>query len=416
MTSAVTLNSFQLLGDNDVDDPQLISANIKKPEPTPVPAATPEKPKKVSNPGNKENTVSSDVGRGARTGRGVRGGRGGGRGGRGRGASGYEDNGVEFAAPESHDNAREGGVSRGGRLGRGGRSGGRGRREYDRHDGTGRAHEGMKRGGAGKGNWGVQGEDEPSGAIEESTPVPEDGNEQTGDEVNVEEEAEAEKAEPEPAPEPEQVQISFEEYQKSLEESRVGLNKVANVGQVDESQFKGMSTVQRAKAEDSDVLAVSGSKSKRERQRKERDSKAADASQLLGFSMSTESGDRGDRRGRGERRGGRGGGGRGERRGRGGYDDDNSFGGRSGRGRGGRGRGRGSYGESAGNEGAAEENVENTEEAGYAAPSYNGASNSGGRGRGRGNYGRGGSQYYRDRGSAGPSDLSLGDDNFPVLA
>lgn len=48
MSTAVTLNPFQLLRDNEADDPEVISATIKKPEPeaAPAPVPTPEKPKK----------------------------------------------------------------------------------------------------------------------------------------------------------------------------------------------------------------------------------------------------------------------------------------------------------------------------------------------------------------------------------
>ena len=48
MSTAVTLNPFQLLGDNEADDPEVISATIKKPAPQAAPAAvpSPEKPRK----------------------------------------------------------------------------------------------------------------------------------------------------------------------------------------------------------------------------------------------------------------------------------------------------------------------------------------------------------------------------------
>lgn len=52
------------------------------------------------------------------------------------------------------------------------------KRQFDRHDGTGRAHEGMKKGGAGRGNWGkatenVAEEEKPQEQKEEKKPEPE---------------------------------------------------------------------------------------------------------------------------------------------------------------------------------------------------------------------------------------------------
>lgn len=51
MTSSVTMNAFALLGDTEVDDPELISATIRKPEPAAPAKAAPEKPKKAPAPG-----------------------------------------------------------------------------------------------------------------------------------------------------------------------------------------------------------------------------------------------------------------------------------------------------------------------------------------------------------------------------
>lgn len=51
MTSSVTMNAFALLGDTEVDDPELISATIRKPEPAAPVKPAPEKPKKAPAPG-----------------------------------------------------------------------------------------------------------------------------------------------------------------------------------------------------------------------------------------------------------------------------------------------------------------------------------------------------------------------------
>ena len=51
MTSSVTMNAFALLGDTEVDDPELISATIRKPEPAAPAKPAPEKPKKTPTPG-----------------------------------------------------------------------------------------------------------------------------------------------------------------------------------------------------------------------------------------------------------------------------------------------------------------------------------------------------------------------------
>lgn len=51
MSSSVTMNAFALLGDTEVDDPELISATIRKPEPAAPVKPAPEKPKKSPAPG-----------------------------------------------------------------------------------------------------------------------------------------------------------------------------------------------------------------------------------------------------------------------------------------------------------------------------------------------------------------------------
>ncbi|GAV92871.1 HABP4_PAI-RBP1 domain-containing protein/Stm1_N domain-containing protein, partial [Cephalotus follicularis] len=183
-----TLNPFDLLGDDDNEDPsQLIAAaqqlKVEKPKKglAPAPAQPAKLPSKPAPPAEAVREAKNEVGRG--------GGRGGGRGfGRGRGGGGFNrdsrsndnsfgnSNGFSggYRPSEEGDagksSERRGsivprGPYRGGRRGSFGNEndgeGERPRRIYERRSGTGRGNE-VKRDGAGRGNWGTPSDEIPS--------------------------------------------------------------------------------------------------------------------------------------------------------------------------------------------------------------------------------------------------------------
>ncbi|CAG9460888.1 unnamed protein product [Pedinophyceae sp. YPF-701] len=148
--------------------------------------------------------------------------------------------------------------------GRGGRGRGRGRgdhphrgREYDRRDGTGRAHE-NKKGGAGKGNWGVEGEE----AQDAATPA-----DKLEPEAEVEREAAEQPAEP---VEDEPKQVTLDDYLAAeYAEKRAALQSQMKTEQrtVDKSQFSGMQKVQKAEKLAEDLLDGFSSKDKTKQHR-----------------------------------------------------------------------------------------------------------------------------------------------------
>ncbi|KAK2989705.1 hypothetical protein RJ640_012926 [Escallonia rubra] len=242
-----TTNPFDLLGDDDNDDPsQLIAklplATAKKSPAAPAqgaaaqPAKPPAKfPGKPLPPAQAVRETRSD---------GQRGGRGGERGtGRGRGF--YRDsannentygssngNSGGYRPPEDGDADKpsERRVYGGPRPGfRGGRRGGfsngeaadgeRPRRAFERRSGTGRGNE-FKREGAGRGNWGT-----PNDEIPPETEEPTIESEKTVDaekQVGQEDVGNANKENPvsEPEEKPEAKEMTLEEYEKVLEEKR----------------------------------------------------------------------------------------------------------------------------------------------------------------------------------------------------
>ncbi|KAM7476253.1 hypothetical protein LguiB_023496 [Lonicera macranthoides] len=247
-----TANPFDLLGDDDNDDPsQLIAAQQQKIVPkkvlapaqaAPAPQAKPAKlPSKPAPPALAVREAKNEGGRG--------GGRSGGRGyGRGRGAGGYNrdsannDNsfsnsgysGGQGAIEESNtERSYDKGGGYGGPRGgfRGGRRGGssngevgdgdRPRRVFERRSGTGRGGD-FKREGAGRGNWGTQA-DELAQVTEE---VVNEGEKNLGAEKPSGEEDATEGNKENPAKEPEEKEpegMTLEEYQKVLEEKRKAL-------------------------------------------------------------------------------------------------------------------------------------------------------------------------------------------------
>ncbi|GAX84431.1 hypothetical protein CEUSTIGMA_g11851.t1 [Chlamydomonas eustigma] len=372
MTTVLSSNVFALLDDEN-EDPQQIAATVKVAAPKPVEAAKPEaKPVVKAAAATPAAHRQDDGGRGGRGGRNNEGR--GGRGGRGprpprEPREGGDQNGGDAKPLRNMENG-EGDRSRGegrGRGGRGGRGegrtrhddgtpreGGRGRREYERHDGTGRGHEAQKRHGAGKGNWGTEGEEpkEEEPKIEEAV-------------VEDVPAADAEEAQAEPAPpvEEEEKEISFEEYEAMMSAKKAALNKPKSEVKVDMDAFKGMKTYVRK--ETADVVTGVELTNKKVAEEKAAEEKAAEAAKAKKQVITLETnfkfevveapgGGRGGRGGRGGDRGGRGGdrGGReGDRGGRG-REGDRPYSARGGGRGGGRGADRPSSGRGGGRGGA----------------------------------------------------------------
>jgi len=344
---AGSTNVFALLGDGD-DDIQTLAAKapvaVKAPVEAPAPVKRPAGPAKDVAPAG-----APDGGRGGRGGRGE--GRGEGRGGRGgrgegRGRGGDRPYGDRPAPRDQNGGAPEGLSSAaidgpGGRGGRGDRPGrgrggrgspdmeGRPRREYERRDGTGRGHEGVKRGGAGVGNWGTEGEEskavdsEPKEDAASPSPSPE------GDAPAVEAVVEV------PA-EPEIEEMTMQEYEVLMAEKKAALNKAAEVKSISMEEFKGMKTFVRKETElNLEGLEITVKKAIKGANKEEvKEVKPVKKVVETGFRIAETSseGGRGEG-GRGRGRGGRGeGGGRGDRpfSGRG---EGRGFGGRGGEGR-----------------------------------------------------------------------------------
>ncbi|XAR54192.1 hypothetical protein NMG60_11029220 [Bertholletia excelsa] len=252
-----TANPFDLLGDDDNDDPsQLIAAQQQKiaPKSEQAPAAQKVRPAKSADLPSKPLPPAQAV-REAKNEGGRGGNRGGGRGyGRGRGGGGfnrelgnnensYGNSGFSGGqGPVEEGDTGRSSERRGGYGGprgsfRGRRRGGfnngeagdgeRPRRVFERHSGTGRGNE-IKREGAGRGNWGMA-TDELAEVTEEVMNEGEknqaekpSGEEDTTD---VKKESPAEEAE-EKEKEPEDKEMTLEEYEKLLEEKRKALQSL----------------------------------------------------------------------------------------------------------------------------------------------------------------------------------------------
>ncbi|GFY81251.1 hyaluronan [Actinidia rufa] len=301
-----TVNPFDLLGDDDNDDPsQLIAAQQKKIEPKKAPiqaqaqqAKAAKLPSKPLPPAQAVREAKSEVGRG--------GGRGGGRGyGRGRGGGGFNrDSGNENSFSNSGYSGVQGSTEepgtgkpserRGGSGGprdsvRGGRRGAfsngetgdgeRPRRVFERRSGTGRGNE-FKREGAGRGNWGTQ-TDENAKVTEE---VVNEGEKNLFDEKPPGEEDATNVNKEDPANEPEEkepedkvnvfyfilgyinnpkiqllVEMTLEEYEKVLEEKRKALqaNKTEE-RKVDAKEFASLQQLS-SKKDNNDIFIKLGS-------------------------------------------------------------------------------------------------------------------------------------------------------------
>lgn len=359
-----TLNPFDLLVDDDAEDPsQLIAAaqkaaavsQVKAKTAPPTKGAAPggqdkpsaKLPSKPLPPAEAMREARNDGGRGGGRGRGFGRGRGsggfgggsgggfgggsgggyGGGGGRGRRDFGNEDNTYGHAAapgaPEDGESGKplERRGSGGPRPYRGGRRGGfsngeggegeeRPRRQFERHSGTGRGF-GMKREGGGRGNWGTQ-SDEIAEVTEEV--VAEGKN--VGDEKPAGEEAEdvtkENPANESEEKEPEDKEMTLAEYEKLLEDKRKALqaNKTAEERKVDAKAFESMQQISKKK-DNHEIFAKLGTDKDKKKEAAEKEERAKKSLSINEFLKPAE----GERyynpggRGRGGRgRGGRGGG------------------------------------------------------------------------------------------------------------
>ncbi|KAL6964941.1 hypothetical protein U1Q18_035996 [Sarracenia purpurea var. burkii] len=346
-----TVNPFDLLGDDDNDDPtQLIAAQQLKVAPKKALAPTQTKvqpasqaaaaklPTKPLPPAQAVRDAKNEAGRG--------GGRGGGRGfGRGRVGGGFvretinNENSLSNSvfsggqgASEEPDagkpSERRGGYSGPRGYYRGGRRSGfnneetgdgeRTRRTFERRSGTGRGNE-IKREGAGQGNWGTPTDELPP--VTEKVVYEDEKNQEaekpSGEEVatDVNKENPANEAEEK---EPEDKEMTLEEYEKVLEEKRKALLALkTEERKVDvDKEFKSMQQLSNKK-DNHDIFIKLGSEKDKRKELAEKEEKARKSVSINEFLKPAD----------GERYytpGGRGRGGRGRGGSRGGYGGGSS--------------------------------------------------------------------------------------------
>ncbi|KAJ8447264.1 hypothetical protein Cgig2_013041 [Carnegiea gigantea] len=311
-----TMNPFDLLGDNDNDDPsqliesaaaQLQRVALKK-TPTQTPQAQLQKsaklPTKPVPPAQAVRDAKNESGRGGRgSGRGGAYGRGGGYGRSGGynrdynnenafsnagGAGGQGEEGEGGKPSETRPFGAPRGPYRGGRRGGfnndEGRDGERPRRTYERRSGTGRGNE-IKREGSGRGNWGTQSEEVAPGTEEageanekklnaENVPAGEDA-------VDVNKEAQPDEAEEK---EPEEKEMTLEEYEKLLEEKRKALLALKSEERKVEldKEFESMQQLSNKKDDESVFIKLGSDKDKKkEAAEKEKAKKSVSINEFL---------------------------------------------------------------------------------------------------------------------------------------
>ncbi|KAI3693838.1 hypothetical protein L1987_76792 [Smallanthus sonchifolius] len=335
-----TANPFDLLVDDDNDDPsqlvqKIVSAPVKKAPTAPPAGKTAAQPAKLPS----KPLPSAQAVKEARN-EGVHGGRGGGRGyGRGRGSGGVNRDsasnehsfgkrglsGDQGAIEESNGGKgyeRSGGGYGGPRGGfRGGRRGGfangdvedgdRPRLPYERRSGTGYGNE-FKREGAGRGNWGSQADE----ITRETEEVVNEGEKTVvSDKPLTEEESKDEKKEnvvnESEEKESEDKEMTLEEYQKVLEEKRKALEALKTKERKVEVDKELASMQQLSNKKNSDDIFVKlGSDKDKRKEIAEKEEKAKKSLSINEF-LKPAAGERNytsGGRGRGGR-GGRGGGG-----------------------------------------------------------------------------------------------------------
>jgi len=229
-----------------------------------------------------------------------------------------------------------GGKGRG--RGRGGRGRGdvRGKREFDHHvSGTGRDRRAKKEG-AGKYNWGVDGEEgEDKRRPRRTDRKPADEKAEDGEEDKAEADGEkvAEKKAPEPEPEEEEDNsVSYAEYLANKADVDEDVNRQVREVEIDESQFKSSAVVEKEE-ETCEYIIEGGKKGPRKKNRKKAGKISLDefAAPAAAAPKSNYRGDRGDSRGQSRGGKGRGKGGKGDSRGKG--ESRGKGGGKGGRGR-----------------------------------------------------------------------------------
>ncbi|KAL5723991.1 hypothetical protein ACHQM5_007312 [Ranunculus cassubicifolius] len=335
-----SVNPFDLLGDDDNDDPtQLIAKKALAPTSAPPqqqPKPQAKLPSKPLPPAQAVRENKTDVRGGGRGGGREGGGRGyGGEGGRGygrRGGSGgggynrdrpsnensFSNNGVSggYAPPEEGDvdksSGRRGGYGaprgsfRGGRRGgfnNGDADGERPRRVFERHSATGRGNE-VKREGSGRGNW---------GDTEELVNTPEKSV--TAEKLPGEEDAaDASKETPvteTEEKEPEEKEMTLDEYEKIREEKRKALlaQKAEERKVTKDKELESMQQLSSKKT-NNEFFAKLGSDKDKKKEAADKEEKAKKSVSINEFLKPAE-GEKGyyspSGRGRGRGRGGRGG-------------------------------------------------------------------------------------------------------------
>ncbi|KAL3613668.1 hypothetical protein CASFOL_041742 [Castilleja foliolosa] len=346
-----TLNPFDLLGDNDSDDPSLLIASqlqkieppkktlgssaksaaaAKAPSSQNKAAAQSRFPSKPVPPTEAVRDAKNDSARGGRGGRGY---------GLPRGAGGgsnrNSNNGISYRnmgvtaghidpahyeskfqksferppdgygpPPGSFGAARQGALSNE-ELGE--HENNRGRR-YERHSGTGRGN-GMKREGGGRGNWGRHTDDLPQ-EFDETVNEDEktlDVEKPSGEEVAVED-GDKETAANEVEEKPEDKEMTLEEYEKLLEEKRKALLALkTEERKVDTKEFESMQPLSNKKANDEIFIKLSSEKDKKKElaEKEERAKKSLSINEFLKPAEGEKYYSPGGR-GRGRGRGGRG--------------------------------------------------------------------------------------------------------------
>ncbi|CDP21265.1 unnamed protein product [Coffea canephora] len=334
-----TLNPFDLLGDDDTEDPSQLIAAQKAPvaaaKKTPAPAASQQQQSKPAAKLPSKPLPPTQAVREAKVEAAHGGGRGGGRGyGRGRGGRGFDRDSANNenvfrnrelsggqGAPEDADagkfTERQGGY--GGPRGpfRGGRRGGfsngevgdgeRPRRAFERRSGTGRGNE-IKREGAGRGNWGTESDEVAQAAeeVNEGEKNPNAEKQPPGEEDTADGSKETPANESEEK-EPENKEMTLEEYEKVLEEKRKTLQTLkTEERKVDAKAFASMQQLANKKANE-DVFIKLGSDKDKKKEANEKEEKAKKSLSINEFLKPAEGekfynpGGRGRGRGRGSR-------------------------------------------------------------------------------------------------------------------
>ncbi|CAA2980789.1 RGG repeats nuclear RNA binding protein A-like isoform X1 [Olea europaea var. sylvestris] len=335
-----TINPFDLLGDDDTEDPSLLISvqQQKAPASAPVkkalaqvqqaakPAARlPAKPLPPSQAVREAKNEGGQRGRGRGAGRG---------GGRGRGYNRDSadndntfgnNNGLLGGYRVSEDGdagnpseQRPYGGSRGGGGFRGGRRGGfsngetpdseRPRRAFDRRSGTGRGNE-FKREGSGRGNWGA-----PTDEIAPETEEPVNEGEKNADaekepvQDDVSDANKDSSANEQEEKEPEEKEMTLEEYEKVLGEKRKGLpapkseERKVNL----DKELESMQLLSNKKNDDEVFIKLGSDKDKR-KEAAEKAKKAVSINEFLKLAEGENYQSSGRGRGRGRGRGGYGG-------------------------------------------------------------------------------------------------------------